>query len=76
MFVIKIKMHATSKYSTFFLYDRHSILFFDDHFVKFIKITNSSEKHETRITKLQNVRLIANEKLLIRVIYANKIRDI
>ena len=34
------------------------------------------QKHETRIVKLQHVRLTANEKLLIRVIYANKIRDI
>ena len=76
MFVIKIKIHATSKYNSFFLYDRHWILFFDDDFVKSIEITNSTEKHETRITKLQHVRLTANEKLLIRVIYANIIRNI
>ena len=58
------------------MYDRHSILFFDDNFVKSIEITNSTEKHETRVAKLQHVRLTVNEKLLIRVIYANKIRDI
>ena len=57
------------------MYNRHSILFFDDNFVKFIEITNSTEKHETRITKLQHVKSIANEKVLIRVIYAHKIRN-
>ena len=77
MFAIKIKIYTTSKYSSFFfLYDKQSILFFDENFAKFIEITNSTEKHETRVIKLQHVRLIANEKLLIRVIYANKIRNI
>ena len=51
-------------------------MFFDDNFAKFIEITNSTKKHETRITKLQYVWLTANEKLLIRVLYAGKIRDI
>ena len=50
-------------------------MFFDNNSVKFIEITNSTEKYEKRIAKLQYVRLIANEKLLIRVIYANKIRN-
>ena len=77
MFAIKINIHTTLKYSSFFLlYDKHLILFFNDNFVKFIEITNSTEKHETRITKLQHVKLTTNEKLLIRVIYANKTRDI
>ena len=77
LFTIKIKIHTTSKYNSFFfLYDKHSILSFDENFVKFIEITNSTTKHETRITKLQHVKLTANEKLLIRVIYANKIRNI
>ena len=49
---------------------------FDNNSVKFIEITNSTKKHEARITKLRHVRLITNEKLLIRVIYANKIWDI
>ena len=75
MFIIKVKIDVTSKYNSFFLYDKHSILFFDDNFAKFIEITNSTKKHEIRITKLQHVKLIANEKLLIRVIYANKIRN-
>ena len=77
LFIIKIKIHPILKYNSFFfLYDKHSILFFDDNFVKFIGITNLTEKHETRITKLQHVKFIANEKLLIRVIYSNKIRNI
>ena len=57
------------------MYDRYSILSFDDNSVKSIEITTSTEKHETRIAKLQHVRLIANEKLLIRVIYINGIRN-
>ena len=49
--VIRIKIHSTSEYSSFFfLYDRLSILFFDDNSAKSIEITNSTEKHETRIT--------------------------
>ena len=58
------------------MYDKHLILFSDNNCAKFIEIANSTEKHETRIAKLQHVKLIANEKLLIRVIYTNKIRDI
>ena len=74
---IRVKIHATSKYNLFFsLYDRHSILFFDDSSVKSIEVTNSTKKHEARITKLQHVRLTANKKLLVDIIYANKIRDI
>ena len=69
------KIHATFKYSSFFLYDKHLILFFDNNFAKFIEITNLTEKHETRIINLQHVRLNINKKLLIHVIYANKIRD-
>ena len=77
MFAIQIKVHITLKYNSFFfLYDKHSILLFDDNIVKFIEITNSTKKHETHIIKLQHVKLTANKKLLIRVIYANKIRDI
>ena len=77
MFAIRIKIHPILKYNSFFLlYDKHSILFFDNNSAKFIEITNSTEKHETRIAKLEHVRLIANKKLWIRVIYANKIRDI
>ena len=77
MFAIKIKIHTISKYNSFFfLCDRHLILFFADNSVKFIEIPNSTEKHEARIAKLQHAKLTANEKLLIRVICANKIRDI
>ena len=76
MFTIKIKIHAILKHNLFLLlYDRHSSLFFDENSAKFIEITNSTEKHETRITKLQHDKLTANEKLLIRAIYTNNIRD-
>ena len=60
----------------FFLYNKYLILFLDHNSAQFIEITNSTEKHETRITRLQHVKLIANETLLTRVIYANKIRNI
>ena len=77
MFAIRVKIHTTSKYSLFFfLYNKHLILFFDNNFVKSIEVTNSTKKHETRIVKLQHVKLSTNEKLLIRAIYTNKIRDI
>ena len=40
------------------------------------KLRIRQKKHETRITKLQHVRLIVNKRLLVRVIYANKIGNI
>ena len=77
MFVIKIRLHTTLKYSLFpLLYHKHLVLFFDENFVKSIEITNSTEKHETRRTKLQHVKLAPNKNLLIRAIYVNNIRYI
>ena len=76
MFTIKIKIHGTLNYSSFFfLYDKHLILSFDANSTKFIEVTNLRKEYEARIIKLQYVKLTANKKFLIRVIYANKIRD-
>lgn len=76
LFATRIRANATSGYSPFYLlYDRHPILPSDDNPARSIEIPNPTEEHEARIANLKNARVTANEKLLKRAIYANKIRD-
>ena len=47
LFVIKVKIHETLKYNSFFLYDKDSILFFDDNLLNLskLRIRQKNTKH-------------------------------